>query len=75
MAGEAGVYPGRRRAGHALGPTECHDARPQPGIRSQNPVVAVTVDARGRDELREGLEGREQQLGAAVYESTGTVAW
>ena len=33
-------------------------------------MVAVTVDAWGRDELREGLEeleGREQQLGAAVY--------
>jgi len=43
--------------------------RPQPGIRSQNAVVAVPVDSRGRDELGEGveeLEGREQQLGTAV---------
>ena len=32
-------------------------------------MVAVTMDAWGRDELREGLEqleGREQQLGTAV---------
>ena len=38
MAGEAGVYPGRRRAGHALGPTECHDARPQPGPAGPPPT-------------------------------------
>jgi hypothetical protein len=52
-----------------LGPTEDHDVRPQPGVRSQNPVVAVTMDARRRDELGESVkefEGREQQLGATM---------
>jgi hypothetical protein len=42
---------------------------PEPGIRSQDAVVAMTMDSRGRDELGEGLEElqrREQQLGAAV---------
>jgi hypothetical protein len=52
-----------------LGPPEGHDARPQPGIRSQDPVVAMTMHARGRDELGQGLEefeGREQQLSTTV---------
>jgi hypothetical protein len=43
--------------------------RPEPGIRSQHTVVAVTVDPRGWDELGDGLkelDGRKQQLGAAV---------
>jgi hypothetical protein len=42
---------------------------PEPGIRRQDTVVAVAMNSRGRDELREGveeLEGCEQQLGAAV---------
>jgi hypothetical protein len=42
---------------------------PEPGVRSQNAVVAVAMNARRRDELGEGLEeleGREEQLGAAV---------
>ena len=44
--------------------------RAQLGIRGQDPVVAVAVDARGRDELCERieeLEGREQELGAPVH--------
>ncbi len=43
--------------------------RPEPGVRSENPVVAVAMHARGRDELGEGLEElerREQQLGATM---------
>ena len=42
---------------------------PEPGIRSQDTVVAMTMDPRGRDELGEGLEElerRKQHLGAAV---------
>ncbi len=42
---------------------------PEPGIGSQHTVVAMAVDPRGRDEpgdSLEELEGREQQLGAAV---------
>jgi hypothetical protein len=48
--------------------------RPQAGIRSQNAVVAVTVNTWGRDELGEGLEElewREQQLGMAVDVALG----
>jgi hypothetical protein len=42
---------------------------PEPGIGSQDTVVAVSMYSWGRNELGEGveeLEGREQQLGAAV---------
>jgi hypothetical protein len=56
--------------GGALGSTERHDMAPQSGVGGEDPVIAVTMDARGRDELREGLEEferREQQLSAAVH--------
>jgi hypothetical protein len=50
-------------------PTECHDVGAQSGVGSQNPVVAMAMEARGWDELGDGveeLEWREQPLGAAV---------
>ena len=64
--GRGGGIPfGRRR----LGPAEGHDVGPEPGIGSQHTVVAVTMNARGRDELGERVEELERpkhQLGAAV---------
>lgn len=47
---------GRRRLGHTLGSTERHDVGHEPGIRSQDTVVAVAMNTGGRDELREGHE-------------------
>lgn len=58
--------------GHALGPAERQDMGPLPGVWGQDPVIAVTMDARGQDGLREALEeleGCEQRLGAAGDES------
>jgi hypothetical protein len=53
-----------------LGPPEGHDVRPEPGVRRQNPMVAVAVDAPRRNELGEGVE-RVQALEASGMRRLG----
>ena len=54
--------------------SEPDDRRSQPGIGSQDTVIAVTVNAWWRNEERESLEeleGGERESGAAAWRGTG----
>jgi hypothetical protein len=62
--GPWGIGPARRVRGQSdLGcdrSPEGHDGAPEAGVRGEGPVVAVAVDARGRDEAGESLEELER---------------
>ena len=57
-----------------LGPAEGDDRGAELGVRGQHAVVAVAVEARGRDEPGDSLEelyGREQEFGTALQVGPG----
>ena len=57
-----------------FGPADVRDGGTEFGIRGQDPVISVTMDAWGRDKTSEALEKlkrRQQELGAAVGRGLG----
>ena len=66
---ERGAWPGLQP-----GPAQGDDGSPKPGVGRQDAVVTVAVDAGCGDkpgEALEELEGREDDLGAAIGRMPG----